>query len=602
DRFDLSLTEMIRRDRNHPSVVIWGLLNETGDGPVFRHAVDSLALLRTLDESRLVLLGSGRWDGPFNIGSASNPGSRAWEYVWGAESPDVREPSHWGAFGGYMTGAGDAHVYPGTPHTYEIEDGIRNLGKDTKPVFLSEYGIGSLMNAIREARQYEQHGVNPELVDAEFFHRIEEKLTTDWKAWGFDSVYPFPEDFLRDSQRLHARQRTLGFDCIRSNPKICGFNLTGLLDHGFTGEGLWTFWREWKPGIVDALQDGWSPLRWCTFVRPMHGYVGRPFHVEVVLANEDVLGPGEYPVAIRVMGPNGCAWETKVSLTLPKPAEGDDPPMAVPVFSGDVTLDGPEGAYELGVCMERGGAPTGGRLRFYATAPATAQSGISVTAWGLPESARAWLANHGVAVADYAEPAPGKREVILVGDLSPMNVERPARVGLLERVAHGSVAVFLSPGAFRKGDQATAWLPVKNKGRGYDFPDWLYHKECVAKRHDAFAGLRGPGIMDWDYYGPVIPHYMIEGADAPTEVIAAAFAPCHSAPAGGYASGILMGEYRLGAGKFVVSTLYILDNLDKHPAADRLLLNLIACAAQGCDKPLADLPASTEAQIEEIYP
>ena len=48
-RFDRSVAEMVHRDRNHPSVVIWGLLNETPDGPVFRHAVESLQLVRFLD-------------------------------------------------------------------------------------------------------------------------------------------------------------------------------------------------------------------------------------------------------------------------------------------------------------------------------------------------------------------------------------------------------------------------------------------------------------------------------------------------------------------------------------------------------------------------
>jgi beta-galactosidase/beta-glucuronidase len=37
-RYDFSLREMVLRDRNHPSVVVWGLLNETFDSPVFRHA------------------------------------------------------------------------------------------------------------------------------------------------------------------------------------------------------------------------------------------------------------------------------------------------------------------------------------------------------------------------------------------------------------------------------------------------------------------------------------------------------------------------------------------------------------------------------------
>ena len=42
ERFDESILGMVRRDRNHPSVTIWGLLNETPDGPVFRHAVGVL--------------------------------------------------------------------------------------------------------------------------------------------------------------------------------------------------------------------------------------------------------------------------------------------------------------------------------------------------------------------------------------------------------------------------------------------------------------------------------------------------------------------------------------------------------------------------------
>jgi len=62
ERQDSSVSGMILRDRNHPSVVMWGLLNETGDGGVFRHAVAQLPLVRRLDDSRVVLLGSGRFD------------------------------------------------------------------------------------------------------------------------------------------------------------------------------------------------------------------------------------------------------------------------------------------------------------------------------------------------------------------------------------------------------------------------------------------------------------------------------------------------------------------------------------------------------------
>jgi len=60
ERYERSVREMVERDRSHPSLAMWGMLNETNDGPVFREAVADLPLVRSLDDSRLVLLSSGR--------------------------------------------------------------------------------------------------------------------------------------------------------------------------------------------------------------------------------------------------------------------------------------------------------------------------------------------------------------------------------------------------------------------------------------------------------------------------------------------------------------------------------------------------------------
>jgi hypothetical protein len=62
------------------------------------------------------------------------------------------------------------------------------------------------------------------------------------------------------------------------------------------------------------------------------------------------------------------------------------------------------------------------------------------------------------------------------------------------------------------------------------------------------------------------------GQDTSAEVIAAAFAVGYST-AGGYASGVLVGSYKFADGQFVVNSFPILENIDYHPAADRLLLN-----------------------------
>ncbi|MCX6028385.1 MAG: twin-arginine translocation signal domain-containing protein [Chloroflexi bacterium] len=598
ERFDRNTDAMVLRDRNHPSVVIWGLLNETEPGAVFQHAVAYLPHLRKLDPTRLVLLGSGRFDHQWNVGSVSNPGSDQWEYLWGAEGPQadytarVKEEYPLA----FYDGVGDAHMYPRVPQSPAVNRLIRTLGQDTKPVFLSEYGIGSLLNPIREAARWEEAGHDPSPMRV-----MADKLIKDWQAWGFDEVYPFPEDLLRESQRLHARQRLLGFNLIRSNPRICGYSLTSYTD-GMTGEGLWTYSGEWKPGIVDALADGWAPLRWCLFVEPSHVYAGQKVQVEAVLANDSVLSPGSYPVTFRIWGPEGLAWEKKTEVVLPVPAPGEDPPLAVPALLEEIALTGPAGAYQLVANMERGGAPAGARLTFYLSDPAAwPRLKATVTGWGLSASVSDWLVERGVEVHPFAT-AGGQadgRDLLLVGTPAAEESDPAHWTELAQRIARGSTAVFLTPAALKKSYQQLGWLPLPKKGFFMDFFDWLYHKECVAKAHPIFTGLQARGIMDWDYYGVMIPRYMFTNQKAPDEVIAAAFTTGYPT-LGGYASGILLGAYRFGAGRFVVNAFRILDYLTKHPAADRLLLNIIADSQRYTAEPLAPLPANWEQMLAEI--
>lgn len=572
ERFERSTSAMVRRDRNHPSVVIWGLLNETQDGPVFREAVGFLPALRRLDPTRLVLLDSGRWDGQWSIGSASNPGSSEWQPVWGVEGPDAGKASL-GA-GGYANQAGDAHYYPGVPQSPQTDRFIRDLGREGKPVFLSEYGIGSQMNVIDEWRRFEQIGARPDLEDTAMLREQSEALAADWKRLGFDTVYPFPEDMLRESQRLHARQRTLGFNCIRSNPKLCGYNLTGILDHAITGEGLWTYWRQWKPATFDAVADGWSPLRWCLFVEPLHVYSGRTVTIEAVLANEDVLKAGEYPARFRVFGPQGPVWEKQTVVTVP-----ETPTLAVPAIRETFTLEAPPGQFTLAASLERGGAPTGGRLTFYMSDPAgLPRLAGDVTLWGLDKKTEQWLTVRGLHCRPLTTEVSNAQGVVLIGKPDDAETAPGLWENLTARMAGGATLVFLSGQVFQQSKAAMNWLPLKNKGRCRAFGDWLYHKDCVARRHPVFEGLQGPGVMDWDYYGPVIPGDIFEGQDTPDETIAAAFATGNSQYPRGYGSGLLIAAYKSGQGRLILSTPRILENLDSHPAADRLLVNLIRYA------------------------
>ncbi len=595
-RYEDSMRGMILRDRNHPSLVVWGVLNETEDGAVFREAVSVLPFLRSLDETRLLLLSSGRFDGHLETGSLSNPGSHEWEYAWGKETPGaakeaMKYPS--------ALEVGDFHLYPRVPQTLEVETMMRTLGEGGKPVFLSEYGIGSMMDVIHEARMYEQAGIPADAEDYVLVKSMADRFAEDWKRFGMGVVYPLPETLLNKSQAAMARHRLVGFNAIRSNPYICGYNLTGMLDHAFTGEGIWRFWRDWKPGAFDAVRDGWAPVRWCLFVQPTHIYVGRPFTVEAVLANEDAVRPGEYPARFELWGPDGVAWERQKEVRISPVPSGQEGLLAVPVLKEEVTLHGPEGVYDLVPYIERGIAPPETSWQFWLTDPASfPRIPERVLTWGVAGNVEAWLNSHEVKTLPLSATTENQRHLILVGDVSADSSPAQWRM-LADQMETGSTVIFLSPQAFRREKEPAAWLPLAKKGRVYEFNDWLYHKECVAKEHPVFEGLQGKGLLDWYFYGPVLPHYLFDGQETPAAVIAAAFATGYSTP-GGYASGVLLGSYKFGAGQFIINTFSILENIDKHPAADRLLLNLIGYAAKSTREPSAPLSADFQAHLKEI--
>jgi hypothetical protein len=477
---------------------------------------------------------------------------------------------------------------------------MRTLGHDSKPIFLSEYGIGSMMNVIHELRMYQQAGIPAEAEDYILMQSMADNFVADWSRFGMDAVYPFPETLLRNSQAQMARHRLLGFNLIRSNPKICGFNLTGMLDHAFTGEGIWRFWRDWKPGAFDAMQDGWAPVRWCLFVEPTNVYVGRPFTVEAVLANEDAVRPGEYAAQFRVWGPKGLAWKHQSPIRIPGITAAQDGPLAIPVLKEEILLHGPEGAYELVPSIERGISPPETSWQFHLTDPASfPRMNTRVMTWGLPANVESWLTAHGATVAPFRSGGSGHGEVLLVGDVSASPAPASEWRALAELMATGSTVVFLSQNAFKREKEEAAWLPLAKKGRIPNFNDWLYHKECVAKPHPIFEGLQGKGMLDWYYYGPMWPHHIFDGQDTPAEVIAASFAAGYST-AGGYASGVLLGSYKFGAGQFIVNSFPIIEYVDKHPVADRMLLNLVNYAATFTSNPTVALEPDFQTHLKEI--
>lgn len=580
-QMEFHMQSVVRRDINHPSVVIFGLSNESKSPRVREYIKSALPMIRAEDMNKLLMLDSGRWDMDMSVGSVSNPGSMVWEHQWGGESPDGKViPDSDIVFdgnGGSAPEMGDLHVYPQVPLKWSAVESVRNHGKVFKPCYVSEGGIGTFGNQIRLARLDEQWRgpARRERASQKYMFMRAHLLEQDFFRYKLDDVYPAPDDLSYQSCKANVYQRRLYNTMIRSNPRYAGFN-PGLVDAAGVGVAPVDFSRECvRPFLADVQSESMAKLLWCVFINPTNVYAGQEFMVEAVLANEDVLYPGEYPVSARIVHPEyGCVWEHHTTLTIPEVPEGELGALAVPVFKEYLTLDVPEGEYQLTVWMDRGAIPAGGKQTFFITKPEETKN-IAIQTIGLDEKTIQWLEDHGVRHDESAQK-------ILVGNMSD---EDAAWDALYAKVEAGAEVIFLKPETllrnvddpFNHSDYVPERLPFENKGYLTYAESWYYHPINVVRSTHFGKGLP-KGVMDDCYWQMVTPQFLFHKQEIPDEIGVVTLAVPYFTSIDeliGYLVGVALGTYHYGKGKITLNCYKIIDTLGENPAADRLLMNMI---------------------------
>ena len=559
------IRQLLERDRNHPSFLILGLLNETkqpkateGDSKsLYRSAVDSLDLIRRYDESVLVLLSSGRWDEDTATGSASNPGSRTWDGLLG----DERQRG--------ATEGGDVHYYPNLPYASEAAARIGSLG-GRRAAFLSEAGAGSASNIIRAFTLYQQttRGAYDRLKTNA--GQQQAALEALWPDSGLSSLYPLPEDLIFASERLSSAGRGLLFDYIRANPQINGYSLTMGLDAAYRGEGVLEPTGEYKAGMFSALIDGWNDTRLClTVSRPLL-YRSEKLSVRLSLSDLGALPAGSYPVTLRLCGEQGTVWEQSLSAEVRRSGSGD-PIFATSVFHGEIDLSGlPAGKYRLGAYLTGLGRGAVKTVTVMAREDLPALSG-TVYQKSMPEEAIALLEGQGLTVLpfDGKHIVPGS--LVLLGGKNLNDTDREA---LWESVRESGTRVAVV-NLKALGDWGYLKLPTEDAVAEKKMENWLYHYDTAILPCVLTEGLES-GLMDPNVWGDLWP---TTGLPLTTAVQTPALQSFFIGVTGGKGDGTLdhlypMAAVRYGEGEILVHTLPLLDHIG-NPVADRLLCNLI---------------------------
>jgi hypothetical protein len=624
-RWERSLGQIMLRDRNHPSVVQWGLLNETLRGSLHDHAADAIPFLRKLDPTRIFTINSG---GSARGVTLSNPGCETWDV-------GVRDLLSLHLYAQVPLPSAHLDVLRTGNHPERIWGVYAELIREPTPnagIYIGEYGQSGSQNLPEIVARYQWAG-HATSDEARYYRGQQSLFMADWKGWQLSDTWPRTEDYFDDAHREFAEIRKTGETAIRSNPRLVAYTPSHLAaDTSYNASGATDIFREMRPYLSEAYLLANAPLRWCLFAEPASIYRGGRVRLEASLANEDRLPPGEYPARLEVIGPDGKrVFEKTVSVRIPEAVAGKEPPFAQAVVSEEIVIDGPPGEYRFVASLAEGGMGRGGNEVFHvAEAAAMPAMPASVVLWGEDPQLAKWLTERGVQVLPFDPANQSKRQVILAAAKPPAPGGAAAFRDLAGQMARGSSVVFLDPAVFADTPGAdtatlaeqykatqivgTRWLPLARKGTVTE-ADWVggyYRGARWAKRHPIFDGLPAGGMMNMRFYGNIVSplilsqDYTVYGggvlmnpATAPLDRPAEAV--CGSIRTNSwYVSGLHVGVWNFGAGRFIVNTLRIRENLGTNPAAERLLRNMLTYAARGTDQPAAALPADFQQQLKTI--
>lgn len=540
--------ELVSRDRNRPSIVLWNMNNEQAAGMKF--VQNMVRTARELDPTRLITESAG---GPSHF---------------------YRPYSNTGV--SYLT----EHSYQNAPLSEGVLEYWRKRGIPGQLYFVTEFGYGALEDIDAVLEKYGPSS-NKQMEDYRGFEQQKRQVENAYVRTNAHEIFPTLADLREAAQTLQANAHKFTVESFRSNPRLAGFNAVQLFDSNANEvDGLVDFWRNKRKKSFYMFQELNRPQQLIVQFSPLNPKAGRDVQVDVSLVNEDQI-VGSKTFALRVVGPSGAELFSKTYTV-------ETQPWSARLFSGRATVGEAPGKVTLEAELR-----DGSRVLLKKSEQFTVYH---------PRDCR-WPAA-GFAVFDPQNRWPReKRPAELRIREYDAELEQPQLVvatqftglwrqreefhrfvRLVDQVRRGSTVLFLGvpsdgPPPFHhralrnifnfsslttaavlgfsldENRESDAWGKYSGP---YAWAAGDSRSGCPVTRHPIFQGLPGPGLMDWEY-GNIV-----------TDKVATPYRM--SAEDTGPDLPIIP----LESGKVAFCTYELLDNFERDGLAEKLFSNIVA--------------------------
>jgi beta-galactosidase len=563
------IRELIEHDRNHPSVVIWGILEE--NPPASAEASEHfMNFARALDPTRVILDNSG--------GSLTLDQDFGW--LDRAHVLPARENKKQKIL--------DIHAYLGNIISSGVDEWLRILGSGasseallrddlctlpiieeferesrtyTGKIFISEIGGAGMTDL--EATLSSFAG-RTDLVDAHEIGVLRDSLVKGFSERKLERVFGSLRDMVADSQSLQARGDTRQLEALQCNPRISGFVLTQLNDVGWEFHaGILDMWRNPKQVYLELHRLN-SPS--CLVLRAASPAVtcGERVPVNITLVKR-AGHPAAGRVVVQVTGPD---LQKITSSRLDAPGSAGIHELGVVM----VDTQHIPGVYKVSARLDNEGEQLAASTETFLALPFTSLKDVMTrVAWiGKPNGLHG---EEGCLFWSYPvkpRPADGNEDIIIAPFPSKLSLLEWET--LLEAANGGGVAVI---GPLHPRDRI-ALQALHRKGIDLylelGIGSWIgcYH---WIPNYSPFEGLPSGGFAG-EAYIDLQPHYSLREIGG--EIMAGAIRSKHTVD--GPSEFIWYSDIEslsFGRGKLIFCQYRIFDNLASHPISRRLFDNLI---------------------------